>query len=241
MKNLRFLTVFILLNLILKIQGQDVINNNGYNKIYYPNGKLSSEGYMRNGQPDGYWKTYFPTGIIKSEGNRKNHLLDSIWIFYNEAGDTLQKVSYIMGKKNGFTVSYNASQTQDPLSRGKVISRELFVNDKREGVSLFYYPDGKIKEEVQFSNNKRHGMAREFDRDGKLITLQRFNNGVLVERERINRYDEQGLKQGVWKTYYPNGRIKSEINYKDDLLNGPYKEYDENGNVSCYFSMPRVC
>lgn len=230
MKSLRFLPFFVLLGTILPVQGQE--NKSGYTKLYHPNGKLASEGLMRNGQPDGYWKTYFPTGVIKSEGNRKNHLLDSIWIFYNEAGDTLQKVSYIMGKRNGYTTGYQVINSQDPLLRGKVISRELFVNDKREGLSLYYYPEGLIKEEVQYVNNKRQGWTREFDKEGKLISLQRFNNGTLVERERINRSDEQGLKQGVWKTYFPNGRIRSEINYRDDLLNGPYKEYDENGNVS---------
>jgi hypothetical protein len=30
----------------------------GYNKLYYANGKLSSEGTIRDGKPDGYWKTY---------------------------------------------------------------------------------------------------------------------------------------------------------------------------------------
>ncbi|MBN1790863.1 MAG: toxin-antitoxin system YwqK family antitoxin [Bacteroidales bacterium] len=230
MKSLCFLPVFIFLVSILTVHGQEI--KNGYTKLYHPNGKMASEGLMRNGQPDGYWKTYFPTGVLKSEGNRKNHLLDSIWIFYNEAGDTIQKVSYIMGKRNGFTTGYQVLNTQDPLLRGKVISRELFVNDKREGLSLYYYPEGSIREEVQYVNNKRQGITREFDKEGKLITLQRFNNGTLVERERINRSDEQGLKQGVWKSYYPNGRIRSEVNYRDGLLNGPFKEYDENGNVS---------
>ena len=44
-----------------------------------------------------------------------------------------------------------------------------------------------------------------------------------------------GLKQGVWKTFYDNGRIKTEANYKNDILNGPYKEYDENGLVKVFF------
>jgi uncharacterized protein len=216
---------------ISTILGQDPLIHDGYNKIFYPNGKISSEGYMRNGQPDGYWKTYFPSGVIKSEGNRKNHLLDSIWIFYNESGDTLQKVSYIMGKRNGYTVGYQVQPGIDPMFRGRIISRELYVNDKKEGPSLYFYSNGRIKEEVQFSENKKNGIVREYDEAGTLITLQRFNNGVLVERERLNRTDSKGLKQGVWKTYYGNGRVRTEANYKDDTMEGAYKEYDENGNI----------
>ena len=227
--------LFFLVTGLMSLQsmtGQEVEVKDGYNKLYYPNGKISSEGFMRNGQPDGYWKTYFPSGVMKSEGNRKNHLLDSVWIFYNEAGDTLQKVNYVMGKRNGYTFGYNVMHAKDPMNRGKIVSKELYVNDKREGQSIYYFTNGQIKEEVLFANNKRHGVSKEYNEGGTLITIQRFNNGTLVERERLNRIDAQGLKQGVWKTFYPNGRIKSEINYKDDLITGAYKEYDENGNVS---------
>ena len=100
---------------------------------------------MRNGKPDGFWKTYYPSGIMKSEGNRTNFLLDSVWVFYNEAGDTLQKVSYILGKRNGFTITYNTQHNADPMHRGKILSRELYVNDKKEGFSFVYYPDGEVK------------------------------------------------------------------------------------------------
>ena len=74
------------------------INSNGFNRFFYPNGQVSSEGLMRDGKPDGYWKTYYVTGIIKSEGKRANHLLDSIWVFYNQVGDTLEKINYIYGQ-----------------------------------------------------------------------------------------------------------------------------------------------
>ena len=53
----------------------------GYNKLYYPNGKISSEGTIRNGKPDGYWKNYYENGKLKSEGNRKDFKLDSFGNF----------------------------------------------------------------------------------------------------------------------------------------------------------------
>ena len=72
--------------------------------------KVSSEGFMQNDKPDGYWKTYYPSAVLKSEGNRVNHLLDSTWVFYKETGDTLQKVSYVLGKRNGYTTGYHVSE-----------------------------------------------------------------------------------------------------------------------------------
>ena len=209
---------------------QDI--QDGYNRIYYPDGTLSSEGIIRNGKPDGYWKTYYPNAVIKSEGNRKNYILDSLWIFYNEAGDTIQKVNYVMGAKNGYTVVYNTMPEKDPLNRGKVISRELYVNDKREGWSYYYYNTGLLKEEVFYENNRRSGISKEYDMDGTIITIRTYNNGVLVDRETINRSDESGLKQGIWREYYADGKIRSESYYKDGVLNGQYKEYDREGGIN---------
>jgi antitoxin component YwqK of YwqJK toxin-antitoxin module len=53
----------------------------------------------------------------------------------------------------------------------------------------------------------------------------------LISREKINRNDSKGLKQGLWVDFYPNGGKKCEKTYKDDLLYGYYKEYDIRGNL----------
>nr|MBK9652344.1 hypothetical protein [Bacteroidota bacterium] len=67
---------------IAQPQKQNKVNPNGYNRFFYANGNLSSEGNMVNGKPEGYWRTYFENGNVKSEGNRKNNMLDSLWTFY---------------------------------------------------------------------------------------------------------------------------------------------------------------
>lgn len=42
----------------------------------------------------------------------------------------------------------------------------------------------------------------------------------------------RGRKTGVWKNYWPNGNLKSEINYKNGRPTGPYTTYFENGNIN---------
>ncbi len=74
----------------------------GYQVFKYPNGAVSGEGLIKNGKPEGYWKSYYVTGVKKSEGRYTSYKLDSIWLFYDQVGDTTDKISYLFGKKNGY-------------------------------------------------------------------------------------------------------------------------------------------
>lgn len=40
---------------------------------------------------------------------------------------------------------------------------------------------------------------------------------------------EANKKQGLWKRYYPNGKLLSEITYSSNIPNGPYKTYYKTG------------
>jgi antitoxin component YwqK of YwqJK toxin-antitoxin module len=199
----------------------------GYQIFKYPNGAISSEGLIKNGKPEGFWKSYYVTGVKKSEGRRTSYLLDSIWVFYDQTGDTTEKINYLYGKKNGWYYKYK----KDPSFGLYVWSKELFAADSKEGTGYIYFPEGKIKQTFAYNSGKKEGLSKEYDEDGKIITLLEYNNDFLVSRERINRTDKNGLKQGDWKEFYPNGGIKSERTYKDDLMHGYYKEYDIRGKL----------
>ena len=110
------------------------VNPDGYNTFYYPNGKVSSEGMMRNGQADGYWKTYYVTGLMKSEGNRVNSLLDSTWVFYTETGDTLEIINYRLGKKSGYSYQYETITERNKVSKHYLKLKELYLDNKREEI-----------------------------------------------------------------------------------------------------------
>ncbi len=199
--------------------------SDGYQIFKYPNGTVSSEGLIKNGKPEGFWKSYYVTGVKKSEGKRTNFLLDSIWIFFDQAGDTTEKINYLFGKKNGYYYKYK----KDPSRGVFVYSKELFAGDKKEGTAYVYFPDGKIQQTFAWNSGKKEGLSKEYDKDGNIITLLEYHNDFMSSRERINRIDSKGLKQGEWKEFYPNGRLKTEKTFVDDNLHGYYKEYDNRG------------
>src|SRR6185436_20383625 len=95
-KGVNKISVLIILLFLMNnnVLAQAVVNKNGYNKFYYENGKISSEGTMRDNKPDGYWKNYYDNGKLKIEGNRKNFLLDSAWKFYDVKGRVTKIINY---------------------------------------------------------------------------------------------------------------------------------------------------
>jgi uncharacterized protein len=226
MKKIYSLLFFVLLFNLVKGQENNTVQD-GFQVFKYPNGTVSSQGIIKNGKPEGFWKSYYVTGVKKSEGKRTNFMLDSVWIFYDQTGDTTEKINYLYGKKNGWYYKYK----KDPSVGIYIWSKELFAGDKKEGLSYIYYPDGKIQQTIAYNNGKKDGLSKELDKEGVVITLLEYNNDFLISREKINRTDGKGLKQGSWKDFYPNGDVKSEKSYKDDLLNGYYKEYDNRGKL----------
>jgi len=221
-----FLIMLVIVPSVLAAQQEGALKD-GFQQFKYPNGNISSEGYIRNGKPDGFWKSYYVTGVLKSEGKRTSFLLDSVWVFYDQAGDTTEKISYLLGKRNGYYIKYQ----KDPVYGLYVHSTELFAGDRKEGAARIYYPDGKTRQTIPYVNGKKDGLSREYDQEGKIITLLEYNNDFLISRSRINQTDASGRKQGEWLDFYPDGAIKTEINYRDDLLHGYYKEYDVRGKL----------
>lgn len=53
-------------------------------------------------------------------------------------------------------------------------------------------------------------------------------NGI----EKINQTDESGKKQGVWRYYFPDGSLQSEVNYTEDLKSGEEIQYFPSGKIN---------
>lgn len=198
-------------------------NPNGYNKFYYENGKLSSEGWMKDGKPDGYWKNYYKNGKVKIEGNRKNFLLDSIWRFYDEKGRVTKTINYLIGKKEGLTQVFDTS--------GNILYSENYTNDYKQGLTRYFYTSGKTKSIIPFEKGKQEGLAYEFSEDSVVTSITTYKSGILQGFEKINQVDKDNKKQGIWKEFYDNKQIKKEQKFSDDSLDGYVKEYDKKGNL----------
>jgi antitoxin component YwqK of YwqJK toxin-antitoxin module len=131
------------------------------------------------------------------------------------------EISYREGRKNGPRITYREEETVE----------ETFVDDLKQGTTVYYYPDGSIKKTVLFENGLEDGLARVYDTSGVIMELITYKKGFITDRERINRYDNQGFKHGKWKSFYEDGSLMTEGNYKHGLKHGYFKEYDIEGNL----------
>ena len=194
-----------------------------FTQYRYENGMLSSEGTLRDGKPDGYWKTYYPTGQLKTEGNRKNFLLDSTWNFYSEKGIIQKSISYRDDVRNGLERIFD--------QEGRCVEEYIYENNIRSGIAKWYYPTGELKKTGYFENNKEEGKATEFERDGRVITLLTYKNGFIYTEEKINRYDSQAKRTGVWRDLYDDGKLRQEGNWLAGMKNGVFKFFNKKGEL----------
>ena len=221
----KYLFILILNSGFLILNSQNAVQNpNGKNTFYYDNGFKSSEGNMVNGKPDGYWKSYYNNGVLKNEGNRKNFQLDSIWKFYNEKGKTTKSISYLEGKKNGFISTYDTA--------GFIVTSENYINDSKQGTSFNYYKSGKTKQTIPYKNGRADGLSYIYTEDSIIITIIKYKMGFIEKHEKINQTDENGVKQGIWKEFYPDGTVKKDVRYKDGVIDGYEKTYDKKGDLA---------
>ena len=220
---------FFTTNNFAQINRDSDFNPNGWNVILHTNGKVASEGMMRNGKPDGYWKSFYPSGIMSSEGNRVNYLRDSIWVFFTQTGDTSQIINYRLDKRSGFLYQFETVTERNRVSKHYLKSKELYLDDKKEGPSYYYYPSGKIRQIIGYKNGKKQGVSKEFDENGMVITLYEYHDDYMTSREYINRVNAKGEKVGTWKTFYPDGNLKEEEFYKNGVLDGTSRIFSERG------------
>jgi antitoxin component YwqK of YwqJK toxin-antitoxin module len=230
--NKRFsILLFLILSNVLITKAQDKVNPNGYNAFHHPNGTVASEGTMKEGKPVGYWKSYYPDGVIRSEGNRIDNELDSLWKFYSPNG-TLQKViDYRQGKKSGYFMLYETFS--DSIStRNVLISKELYIYDKLNGVSNYYDSLGNLSKTTTYENGRKHGFERYYAPDGRVTAILRYAHDNLLSSEQLNQLDKNGNKIGVWKEFYPDGQLKSFANYDVGKLDGYFREYSPTGMIT---------
>ena len=112
----------------------------------------------------------------------------------------------------------------------------------KQGVWKEFWGNGDLKSEVSFKNNKKQGLEISwFDELDCVEHESYYKDGVLdgpsiyyskkCKKDFFETF-KSGVKNGLEMTYYSNGNIKAEGNFKKGSLDGYYRVYDKKGNFS---------
>lgn len=147
------------------------------------------------------------------------------------AQDTLNKIDP-QGKKIGYWKKYE---------KNKLVYEGRFNKDIPIGEFKYYHEDGSLKSVSNFLNGTHKVQSVLFHKNGQksaeglFVDQQRHGDwkyysyaGTLIKEESYNN----GVKQGVWKTYSTQtGTLLVEEIFDNGLLNGVRKEYFTGGDI----------
>lgn len=112
--------------------------------------------------------------------------------------------------------------------------------DKREGQTLYFYPDGTVKAEAYYHEGRLHGPWTYFGLQGQILARSWYVEGVkqgavLLYDSEGSVYSYRGYRDGVREGrhlhFYPDGKAMSDENYSLGLLEGTAFQYHPNGRI----------
>jgi antitoxin component YwqK of YwqJK toxin-antitoxin module len=120
-------------------------------------------------------------------------------------------------------------------ANNKVIYEGEFKDDKPVGKFKYYYPNDSVKAILNFKNAGQFAYAKLFHPNGKRMAEGKYVNkeikdsvwtyydeaGVMISKDRY----KMGKKHGLCVVFLPDGKISEERNYKEDILQGEFKDY----------------
>ena len=181
--------------------------------------------YIQKNKSDILAEIYTPNGdlAVKTEIQLRKEIL------FNEIEKLVQEIED------------NESSNQSDILNNKFSNK--FLENVKSFVSYSYYDDGSVNSKTEYDFDKKNITMLTYG-DGKILskTIAKYKGSIQDENMDIDFYEnltKTFIKMKVKKiengqeirTFYPSGKLKSIGVYKNNILNGNYKEYNEDGSL----------
>ncbi len=197
--------------------------------LRYPNKQIMAQCNYVKGDFDGPYKTYYFDGSTESSYFYKKGILDSTFTSYYYGGVKEYTGRYKYGNKWGTWTLYDED--------GKLYSTTVYANDMMNGEKTFYFPSGNKELVSVYKDDLLNGFNDKYDPDGTLAYRVNFENDYaktytyLGKDSKLLQQIPLDSKNGVVKTYFPDGKPSRECVYKDGKKCGTDVTYYDNGQV----------
>jgi len=162
----------------------------------------------------------------------ENNPLELTKVFYDSSWKETYEtnaVYYRIGAKD--SLGLWSGFVTDYYLNGKIQMKGKYLMDLQDGIFIYYSSEGKYQSAGIYDHERKVGKWEYFHENGRLASEVRHAPYYFV----MNVWDEKGNSQvingeGIERTFYPNGDIKSETPYKEGVKNGTAIGYNEKGD-----------
>ena len=259
-KNFLFIFLIFLVNSIFSYSSIKAVNEKELQKVFNKNKEIIVvyRASIKDSIPKKYIKNIIPKEEfnISNDNRIKNTIryvqknkLDILAEVYTPSGDLAVKTEIKLRRKLLFNeieklvqeIEDNEASNQSDILNNKF--SENFEENVKSFISYSYYDGGSLSSKTEY-DFERKNIAMLTYSEGKISseTIAKYKGSIQDENIDIDFYENLSktyTKMKVKKvengqevrTFYPNGKLKSVGVYKDNILNGLYKEYDESGKI----------
>lgn len=188
----------------------------GVQTMFYEDGKVAERLNFSGGVQEGKAEQFFPDGKAKYTAQFVKGEPEGVMTWYFPNGRKEIEGNTVNGDRDGSWFYYNEDGT---VQIQVLYSKGEYVKDKKEnGTFNEYYDDEQVKSSVVYKKGLKEGTFTEY-----------YDNGHWVDRpvklgpEGAEKADVERALEGQTK--------KREGTYKNDVLEGEVKEYDESGKL----------
>ena len=141
---------------------------------YYPDGKVESRAFMKDGKKNGIASSFYHNGKLKQQGKWVNDKQEGLWIFYYEDGAVSGKINFRNDFQDGQSIFY--------FPNGSLDQEVQFKDGKPHGISKSYYRDiNKVKQQSDWVLGKRNGTFIIYDSIGNNFKKYLYKDDEMIE------------------------------------------------------------
>ena len=259
-KTFLFMFLLFLVNSIFSYSSIKAVNEKELQKVFNKNKEVIVvyRTNTKDGLPKKYIENIIPKEKfnISNDNRIKNTIkytqknkLEVLAGIYTPSGDLVVKTEIKLKKEILFNdieklvqeIKDNEASNEADILNNKF--SENFEENVKSFISYSYYDGGSLSSKTEYDFDKKNITMLTYS-EGKISseTIAKYKGSIQDENMDIDFYENLSrtyTKMKVKKvengqevrTFYPNGKLQSVGIYKDNILNGLYKEYDESGKL----------
>lgn len=215
----------------------------GLGYYYYDNGNIMEMSRKYNGLPDSLYILYYKdnANVIKNKCYYKQGKLNGPFMGYYPDGSLMNTSLYVNDSVVGtYTEYYPQKQDISPI-KPMILEEGKYKNGKKDGIWNTYYKDGSLYVTGRYEHGKKEGEWKVFFENGATKQTSFYTNNI-EDGEFVQYHPDgktikmkgkiiQGRREGKFYSYFPEGKINSEVEYKEGRRTGIARMYDQNGGV----------